>query len=68
MQDIDRRVIVATKALRQVSLIDSDDTVCIEFEQAEGQAAFVLVPSRRGIDLIEALQTALATRRHSSPM
>ncbi len=68
MQDIDRRVIVATKALRQVSLIDSDDTVCIEFEQADGHAAFVLVPSRHGIELIEALQTALATRRHTSPM
>ncbi len=60
MPDTDKRVIVSTKALRQVSLINSDHFICIEFEQPDEQVAFVLVPAECGADLIEALRDALS--------
>ncbi len=59
MQDTEKQVIVSARTLRQVSLINSGHIICIEFEQPDEQAAFVLVPTQCGADLIEALQAAL---------
>ena len=63
MPDTDRRIIVSTKALRQVSLINSDHFINIEFEQPDERSAFVLVPTQCAADLIASLQAALAGKK-----
>lgn len=58
-----QRVIVSTQGLRQVSLIDSGDTLCIELEGADGRAVVVLLPSRSGAALMEGMRSALRDKK-----
>jgi hypothetical protein len=56
---------VSARTFRGATLIDNGGTLTMEFEDAEGGTAFVLVPTDQALDLGTQIMVEAADRRKS---